>query len=473
MTARIRNNTSWLDALLILTFGAILLLIVHWSGRIILDMAGMVKIAGPLQSIQAVPALYVLFILASAVLMLIGLLTLLYFPLSLSFALSQKESMYGSETPRVSIIVPAYNEGLVLANCVTSILDSDYPNFEVILVDDGSQDETLRIMKEYASDPRVMVIAQENHGKASALNAGMQESDGEVIFFVDADGLFKPDTIRKMLAGFTDERVGAVCGNDEPVNVNRLHIRLLSVQSHVGTGFVRRALARINCLPIVSGNIGAFRRQALAAAIKQFNLILSDFDLPDSLRPFKEGFIGEDLELTWRVHAAGYRVNFAPHAMVRSEVPSTLADLWKQRIRWARGFLKTARLHRRLFFNLKHGAIGLYLPVNYFNMVILPFLQIAVILLLVVLSLAGYTPVVFDLLGFLLWLGLGLALFASLWAICLDHAWHDLKYLYTLILWIPYSLMMNLVMIRAVMLEMSGNRAAWNKVGRTGAVTRN
>ena len=125
-----------------------------------------------------------------------------------------------------------------------------------------------------------------------------------------------------------------------------------------------------------------------------------------------------------------------------------------------------------MFFNLKHGPIGLYLPVNYFNMVILPFLQLAVILLLILLSLAGFAPLASNLLGLILWLGVGTTLFASLWAISLDHAWRDLKYLYVLILWIPYSLMMNLVMVRAVMLELSGHQATWNKVNRTGTVTR-
>ena len=165
-------------------------------------------------------------------------------------------------------------------------------------------------------------------------------------------------------------------------------------------------------------------------------------------------------------------MNFAPDAFVLAEAPSSLRDLWKQRVRWARGFLQTARIHRRLFFNLKKGLIGLYLPVNYFNMVILPFLQLAVILLLGVLSLAGYAPLALDLLGLILWLGVGTTLFASLWAISLDHAWRDLKYLYVLIFWIPYSLMMNLVMVRAVMLEFSGHQATWNKVARTGTVTR-
>ena len=430
------------------------------------------SILASLGTLQVIPILTTLFALISVPLVVAGLLTFLYFPLSLSFEFSRRDSIFQDNPPRVSVIIPAFNESLVLRNCVASVLRSDYPDYEVILVDDGSTDDTLNVMKSFEGDRRITVIGQKNRGKAAALNTGMQSSVGEVLFFVDADGIFKPDTIRRMMDGFTSEQVGAVCGNDEPVNVDRLQTRLLSVQSHIGTGFVRRALARINCLPIVSGNIGAFRRKALAAAICELDRELVDYELPFDLRPFREGFIGEDLELTWRIHAAGYQVNFAPDAFVLAEAPSSLRDLWKQRVRWARGFLQTARIHRRLFFNLKKGLIGLYLPVNYFNMVILPFLQLAVILLLGVLSLAGFAPLALDLLGLIMWLGVGTTLFASLWAISLDHAWRDIKYLYVLIFWIPYSLMMNLVMVRAVMLEISGHQATWNKVTRTGTVTR-
>ena len=240
------------------------------------------NILASLRTLQAIPIFTTLFTLISVVLVVVGLLTFLYFPLSLSFEFSRRDSIFQDIPPRVSVIIPAFNESLVLRNCVASVLRSDYPDFEVILVDDGSTDETLNIMKSFEGDPRVTVIGQKNRGKAAALNTGMQSSDGEVLFFVDADGIFKPDTIRRMLAGFTSERVGAVCGNDEPVNVDRLQTRLLSVQSHIGTGFVRRALARINCLPIVSGNIGAFRRKALAAAIRELDSDLADYDLPSN-----------------------------------------------------------------------------------------------------------------------------------------------------------------------------------------------
>lgn len=403
--------------------------------------------------------LLVLFALSSLMLYHIGLTTLFYYPLALFYELQRlrprRPPFYWRRYPLVSIVVPAYNEGPVLDGCIRSILACAYPFKELILVDDGSRDETLAIMQRYAGHPRVTVIAKANGGKASALNAGLEQARGEVIFFVDADGLFQSDTIDAMLAGFESEDVGAVCGNDSPANLDRVQTRLLCMLSHVGTGFVRRALSSINCLPIVSGNIGAFRREALARA-----------------GPFREGFIGEDLELTWRVHRAGYRVVFQPRAVVYAESPSTLPGLWKQRVRWARGLLQTARLHRDMFFQPRYGPIAFFLPLNVASMAFLPVLQVVVLVLLPILTLFGGLPVRAELLALVGWLGLGLAFGTMLFALALDRSWRDLRFLYVLPLWVPCSIFMSLVACRALLLELQRREARWNKLERTGVVSR-
>jgi cellulose synthase/poly-beta-1,6-N-acetylglucosamine synthase-like glycosyltransferase len=387
----------------------------------------------------------------------VGLLTLAYYPLSLIFALRKpsRPVFKSGPDPLVSVIVPGYNEAKVVGNCVESILASEYPNFEIILVDDGSTDETLAVMKTFEADQRVRVIGKPNGGKASALNVGIAAAHGEILFFVDADGLFTPSAIREMLNGFTSEKVGAVCGNDAPVNLDRIQTQLACIQTHVGTGFVRRALALINCLPIVSGNIGAFRRNVI-----------------EKTGTFLEVFIGEDLELTWRVHKAGFQVNFAPRAVVLAEVPSTIKGLWKQRVRWARGLLQTVRIHRNMMFNLRYGFFGIYLPVNVASMVIIPLMQLVILILLPVLAFAGKSPVPLSVVGLIGWLGLLMSLAATIFAIALNHAWKDLRYIYAVLFWVPYSLMMNVVTLWALILEIRGARSDWNKLDRTGVITR-
>lgn len=386
----------------------------------------------------------------------VGLLTFTYYPLALIFDLRQRRRADSDQwQPLVSVVVPAYNEGKVVGHCVESILASDYPRREIILVDDGSTDDTLAEMRRFENVPGVIVIGKPNGGKASALNVGLARASGEVLFFVDADGIFARNTIREMLKGFDSARVGAVCGNDSPVNLDRLLTRLANLQTHVGTGFVRRALSMLNCLPIVSGNVGAFRRSVL-----------------DKTGPFLEGFIGEDLELTWRVHKAGYRVAFQPRATVYAEVPSTIRGLWKQRVRWARGLLQTARIHRDMFFRRKYGLFGFYLPINFAAMMIIPLLQLLSAILLPILVLLNRSPIELSVIGFVGWLGLLMAMVASLFSIALNRAWGDLKYLYVVPLWIPYSLLMDAVTFWAIILELRGTEAQWNKLERTGVISR-
>jgi poly-beta-1,6-N-acetyl-D-glucosamine synthase len=399
----------------------------------------------------------------TVVIITIGTLMLVYYPLAIIAELRlRRPPVFDNPFPLVSIIVPAYNEEKVVGNCVKSIESSSYRNFEIILVDDGSTDHTLQVMRRYEDPPRVRVIAQPNAGKASALNAGFQQAKGEILFFVDADGIFTYSTIREMLNAFTSRKIGAVCGNDHPLNQDTLLTKLYCLQTHVGTGFVRRALAEINCLPIVSGNCGAFRRVVLSWPFTR---------LGNKEEPYVKGFIGEDLELTWRIHRAGYRVGFAPRAIVRAEVPSTLIFLWKQRVRWARGLLQTIKLHRDMFFNLKYGTFGLYLPINFFNMVVNPILQLLVVFLLIIIAISGFSPIQLSVFNFILWTGLGGALFTVIFSVALNGAWKDLQYFYAIPLWLPYSLLMDVVDIWAIILELRGTEAKWNKIERTGIRT--
>ncbi len=356
---------------------------------------------------------------------------------------------------KVSVIVPAYNEGVVLGPCVDSIAASTFENVEIIVVDDGSTDNTPEIVAELKRrHPTLRDFRQANAGKGAALNLGIREASGDVLLFVDADGLFAPQTIEWMLVPLTDPRVGAVCGDDRPANPDRALTRLLSVLSHVGTGMVRRALSLLHCLPIVSGNIGAFRA-----------------DLVRSIGGFNEHTLGEDLELTWRVYVAGYRVAFEPRAVVYAESPSTLRGLWRQRVRWSRGLLQTAREHWRLIGNPHYGTFGVFLAVNAFSMILAPIVQLGVLAAFTVLAGGGRVSIgssTFEVLG---WLGLGVSVVLVVFAISLNGAWHDLRYIWTVPLWPIYSIAMGFTMAAALAQEIRRTPARWNKLQRTGVVT--
>jgi cellulose synthase/poly-beta-1,6-N-acetylglucosamine synthase-like glycosyltransferase len=357
-----------------------------------------------------------------------------------------------SDRPLVSVIVPGYNEAVVITGCVESILASRYLRLEVILVDDGSTDETASIMEGLAQQyDRVRFLSQANAGKGAALNCGIAAALGDILMFVDADGVFAPDTLIHMLEGFDDPKVGAVCGDDRPVNLDRLQTMMLAILSHVGTGLVRRALSLMNCLPIVSGNIGAFRS-----------------DLVRELGGFHEDTLGEDLELTWRVYKAGYRVRFQPKALVYAESPSTMGGLWRQRVRWSRGLLQTLRLHSGMLGSRRYGMFGAFLVFNAITMVLIPILQLVVLALLPFLYVAGMGPVPAEVLAILGWLGVFVSLALIVFSVGLNRSWRDLRFLWTLPLWPFYSVFVGLALASAIVKEIRGSPARWNKLQRTG-----
>lgn len=399
-------------------------------------------------------------IVISLVIVVSGALKLLFVPLSAWFSIAEwrrrEERTLLDEEPLVSIVVPGYNEELVLVSCVESILRSDYPHLDVILVDDGSSDGTFALMKKLADQhpTRVRAITQPNAGKGAALNRGARLSRGEVLMFVDSDGLFGPSTVRHMLRGFNHPSVGAVSGDDRPVNLNTVQTRLLALISHVGTGLVRRALTVLGCLPIVSGNAGAFRLEALL-----------------STGLLREDTIGEDLELTWRMHREGWRVRFAPRALVHAESPSTVRGLWKQRVRWARGLLQVTRIHWRMIGNLRYGTFGLFLVYNTLTMILVPVLQIVVLLMLVPLASTQPDLLPTDLLGFLLWAGILVSVALLLYSLLLNNALADLRHVWTLPLWPVYAVFVSLTLIWALVLEARKEPARWNKLERSGVVS--
>ncbi|HMQ65014.1 MAG TPA: glycosyltransferase family 2 protein [Arachnia sp.] len=402
-------------------------------------------------------------------LLVVSTVKLVFAPLAIWFEVRQRLTRNGREQLRIgahprrgddlggaliSVIVPAYNEGVVLAQSVESILRSRYPFLEVIVVDDGSTDDTATVMADLAArHPRVRAIRQANAGKGAALNRGVAEAKGEVFVFVDADGLFSGRTLDWMLVSLAAPGVGAVCGDDRPANPDRPLTQLLSVMSHVGTGLVRRALSLLHCLPIVSGNVGAFR----ASLIREIG-------------GFREDTIGEDLELTWRIYAAGYRVVFQPRAIVYAESPSTIRGLWNQRVRWARGLLQTTRIHRRLIGNPAHGVFGIFLALNTFSMIVAPPLQLVVLVGVLVVTMAG-EPAIPDTIGILGWLGILVSAGLVVLAIGLNGAWSELRHLWTLPLWPIYSVAMSFTMVAALAHEIRGAPARWNKLQRTGVVT--
>lgn len=406
-----------------------------------------------------------LFILAvGAIFVALSILSVVFIVLAFMFELRQRRRARRGNLglapfrPMVSVVVPAYNEERVIDACVDSILRCGYPHLEVILVDDGSKDSTPQRLRAWeACNSSVRAIIKPNGGKGSALNAGALQARGEILMFVDADGLFTPQTIPAMLRAFASPRVGAACGNDRPANLDRVLTKFLATISHVGTGMVRRALHMLNCVPVVSGNIGAFRREALLQAV-----------IP-GVGPLRTDTVGEDLELTWRLRLAGWQIAFEPDAVVYAESPSTLLGLWKQRVRWARGLLQSLKIHRRSIGSRRHGIFGYFLVYQAISAVAVPVIQAIGLAAGAVALAGGWTPGSLALrLGLLALITSGVT---AAYAMALDDAPEHLRHMWTIPFWPLYSLAASGFMVRAIFLEANHRPNAWNKLERTGVVS--
>jgi len=389
-------------------------------------------------------------LLFGAVTFYFGLLSLVYFPLAFSYPFWERRLIARARAtnyaPRVSILVPAYNEERTIYLSVQSILDSDYPDFEVIVVNDGSTDATASELQPFIADGQIRYCAKKNGGKASALNAGIALATGDIILFSDADSIFEKDTIRNGVVYFADPTIGALGGNDTPFNPQGPLQKMLVVTSHIGTGFVRRALSMARILPIIPGNLGMVRAEILRA-----------------IGGFREGW-GEDLEITFRLHRNGVRIVYGANTKVIAECPHTLRGLWKQRIRWLRSYIDIICLHRDMIARPKFGRFGFYLLLNLFNMVIIPILQAVNLLLLPVALHVGIISV--HNMEWIAYLGIGSLLIIAVTAILLDKSPRDLIYLpYTLVL-LPLSYFYTAVVIYSIWAESRAHAEDWNKLER-------
>ena len=236
--------------------------------------------------------------------------------------------------PFVSIIVPAYNEGEVIESSLASLLELRYPYYEVIAVDDGSTDDTYERMRRLEGNHygvRVSAFRKENSGKADALNYGIRRSRAPIIVCMDADSRLSPEALRYAVRHFRDEKVGAVAGNVKVVNRHNLWTKLQALEYIEGLNIVRKAQGWFRSVNVIPGPIGIFRRSVL-----------------ERVGGYDSDTFAEDFDLTVKILADGWRIEYEPKAMAFTEAPEALLDVIKQRYRWNRGILQTLRKQKRL-----------------------------------------------------------------------------------------------------------------------------
>lgn len=360
---------------------------------------------------------------------------------------SRVEPAPSKPSPFISIVIPVYNEETVIAKTIGSLRQSTHQDYEILVVNDGSTDGTADVVQALAaSDPRIRLVTLPNGGKAQALNAGFRAARADIVVTIDGDTLLLPDTLRRLAAPFEDPHVEAVCGNVEVGNVHNLLTGFQALEYITTQNFDRRAFDRLNCITVVPGATGAWRRERILA-----------------LGGYANDTLTEDADITLRVLRNGGKVVYEPEARSRTEAPDTVRGLARQRFRWSYGTFQCLWKHRDALFQGPLGWVGL--PNMFLFQVLFPILSpIGDGVFLLALLRGDLRPI---LVGYVLFVLLDLA--GSLLAFTLERKPRRLMWL-ILVQRFFYRQFMYVVTFRSLAECLHGRRHGWNKVRRAGSV---
>lgn len=252
---------------------------------------------------------------------------------------ARKDAFYtAASRPCVSFIIPAFNEQGNIGDTLAAVLAVDYPDYEVLVVDDCSTDATFDRIRPYLVDARVRVLRKRvNEGKAMALNDAIPLTRGELVFVMDADAEPAPDILHWLVPHFESPRCAAVTGNPRVVNRVSFLSKLQSIEFASIISLMRRAQRVWGRIMTMSGVVGIFRRSAL------YDVGLYSPDMAT-----------EDIDLTWRLQLRHWDVRYEANAVMWMRAPQSVRGLWIQRRRWALGLSQVLTRHARTLFAWRH-----------------------------------------------------------------------------------------------------------------------
>jgi peptidoglycan-N-acetylglucosamine deacetylase len=377
-------------------------------------------------------------------------------------------------SPRVAVLIPAYNEEKVIERTIRAALRSSYRNLRVIVIDDGSKDKTLKVAHEcFARDEaagRVLILTKPNAGKAEALNYGLQQVDRQEEIFVgiDADTVIARDAISLLVPHFINPKVGAVAGNAKVGNRVNLWTRWQALEYITSQNFERRALNTLGAVSVVPGAIGAWRTAAVRA-----------------LGGYHTDTVAEDADLTMALLRNGYRVEYEDRALAYTEAPVNANALMRQRFRWSFGILQAVYKHREVV--ARKGVLGwIALPNIVIFQILLPLVSPFIDIMFTVGALWYFLqkhfhpestdPASFQRLVIFFGAFLIIDFMTSAVAFALERSTPDTREDTWLLsqVWLQrfaYRQLFSLVLFKTVKRALEGEPFAWDKLERTAAVT--
>ena len=263
----------------------------------------------------------------------------------------EKKKLKDIVFPKISIIVPAYNEEDGIEKTIKSLLNLNYPNkVEIIIVNDASTDKTINKINKFSSKIKI-IDKKKNAGKAAAINSGLKIAKGDFIGVVDADSEVSRNSLKNLIQHFYyegGENIGAVISRMKPTNESKNLLERIQLMEYMFVGLIRHLFSSLRVLHLTPGVLSVYRK-----------------DLLIKLGGFDKTNITEDFEVAVRVRKSGYLIKFARDSEVYTTTPNQFNIFLKQRIRWARGFIRTHLKHRDIFFKKKYGIFGIYqFPMN-------------------------------------------------------------------------------------------------------------
>lgn len=367
------------------------------------------------------------------------------------YTVQDKDGYY----PFVSIIVPVFNEGKVLESSIESLLDLDYANYEIIIVNDGSGDNTAEVGEQLVGYRngrlglvKVSLINKPNGGKAKALNAGIQYSEAQFVLCMDGDSQLSDQTLKVAVRHFADPAVGAVAGNVKVQNRHKILTDLQALEYLEGLNMARSAQGYLQLVNIIPGPIGVFRKNALRDA---------GFYSSDTF--------AEDADVTLKILAQGWKIIYEPNAMAYTEAPITIYQLLKQRYRWTRGILQAIRKHKKFLYNpTMNFNNSIILWTMFYEALIWPAMNIFVNLYFIIIALFyGLSSFIF-----LWWIGIAvLDLMAAIYCIAAEKEEFRLVP-YAIIYRIVFILLIDVTKAMATIEEFLGFSMTWGKLERSG-----
>ena len=260
--------------------------------------------------------------------------------------------------PSVTFLIPAYNEKKFLPKCINSVLNLDYPKnkIKIICINDGSTDKTSEICKNIKNQ-RVIVINKKNTGKADSLNTALKLVDTEFVVSMDADSFPKKDYLKKIIGHFDNKEIAAI---SPAMKINKPQTFMQQIQwvEYIFSIYLRKLFAIFDCQYVLPGPGSIYRTDKLK-----------------KIGGWDKHSLVEDTELAFRMYEKGYKIENCINAYVNTESPATFKELFRQRVRWYRGYLQTTLQYKHLLGNSKYGNLGLFiLPINFAWIFILGFL---------------------------------------------------------------------------------------------------